>query len=276
MATDDGRKLFVAGLADSITEEVLRQLFEATGGSVLDVSLPKDRATGRPRGFGFVTLGSPEEADGALRQLDGSMQAGRSISVRPFKSEPPRRGEGRGADSSSSTSDRTLYVGNLPYDTNQAELEALFEGAGVGPLLRVHLPTDHDGRPRGFAFVTMGSSSAAQAAVDALQGADAKGRRLVVNIAHPRGERPRGGPSSGRGGPPSRDYGRSDGPSPSARGPGGGGFPPDEPRRTFDNDARRRSGDTKRKKKKHRGQRRSDGAEAAGKKSKNWRDWDDD
>src|SRR5580693_2363641 len=91
---EDSRKLFVAGLPDSITEEVLRGLFEATGGSVVEVSLPKDRATGRPRGFGFVTLATVEEASAARESLDGSFQGGKSISVRPFQAEPPRR-EGR-------------------------------------------------------------------------------------------------------------------------------------------------------------------------------------
>ena len=62
MATEDARKLFVAGLPDSITEDALREIFEATGGKVTDVSLPRDRATGRVRGFGFVTFASPEEA----------------------------------------------------------------------------------------------------------------------------------------------------------------------------------------------------------------------
>ena len=94
MATEDARKLFVAGLPESITEDVLRQLFEATGGKVVDVSLPRDRNTGRPRGFGFVTFATAEEAVGARSALDGSLQAGRAISVRPFSSEPPRRGEG--------------------------------------------------------------------------------------------------------------------------------------------------------------------------------------
>src|SRR5258706_4154800 len=93
MATDEA-KLFVAGLPDSISEDVLKQLFEATGGTVLNVSLPKDRATGRPRGFGFVTLSTPAEAQAARDALDGSMQAGRSISVRPFQAEPPRRDGG--------------------------------------------------------------------------------------------------------------------------------------------------------------------------------------
>ena len=93
MGNDDA-KLFVAGLPDSVSEDVLKQLFEATGGTVVQVSLPKDRATGRPRGFGFVTMSSPQQAQAARDALDGSLQSGRSISVRPFQAEPPRRGEG--------------------------------------------------------------------------------------------------------------------------------------------------------------------------------------
>src|ERR1700754_2206426 len=91
---EDSRKLFVAGLPDSITEDVLRQLFEATGGTVVEVSLPRDRATGRPRGFGFVTLAPSAAALSARDSLDGTMQAGKTISVRPFQSEPPKRGVG--------------------------------------------------------------------------------------------------------------------------------------------------------------------------------------
>src|SRR6476469_5635284 len=87
-------KLFVAGLPDSVSEEVLKQIFEATGGKVVSVSLPKDRMTGRPRGFGFVTMSTPQEAQAARDSLDGSLQGGRSISVRPFQAEPPRKGEG--------------------------------------------------------------------------------------------------------------------------------------------------------------------------------------
>src|SRR5512136_2104601 len=77
MATEDARKLFVAGLPDTITEDILRQLFEATGGTVVEVSIPRDRATGRPRGFGFVTLSTQEEAASARDSLDGSLQAGK-------------------------------------------------------------------------------------------------------------------------------------------------------------------------------------------------------
>lgn len=259
MASDDA-KLFVAGLPDSMTEDVLKQVFEATGGTVMNVSLPKDRATGRPRGFGFVTLSTPAEAQAARDVLDGSLQGGRSISVRPFQQEPPKRGEGGpppsrgfggpsgppsgggapmgsggGAPMGSSSGggfggprpmgpgagpggpgggpgapDRTLYVGNLPYDCSVQEVEVLLAGVvGENQVARVHLPTDPDGRKRGFGFVTMNSSEVAKTAATSLSGADLRGRRLIVNLAHPKGDRP-----------PPREGGFS-GP---AGGGGGGGF----------------------------------------------------
>jgi len=208
MATEDARKLFVAGLPESMSEEGLRRLFEETGGKVVDVSLPRDRATGKVRGFGFVTFSTADEANRARDALDGSLQGGRSISVRPFSSEPPRRGEGgdfRGRESHppgapgggggaapGGGEDRTLYVGNLPYDTTQQELTQVFGDLGVGPVARIHLPSGPDGRLRGFGFVTLGSAEAANAAIVSLRNADVRGRRLMVNIAHPRGDRPPG------------------------------------------------------------------------------------
>ncbi len=207
MATEDARKLFVAGLPESMTEDVLRQLFEATGGKVVDVSLPRDRTTVRPRGFGFVTFASAEEASSARSALDGSLQAGRAISVRPFSSEPPRRAEGgpRTENTGGPSEDRTLYVGNLPYDVTQQEVMQLFSDNGAGPVARVHLPTGPDGRLRGFGFVTLVTVEAANSAIVALRSVDVRGRRLMVNIAHPKGasggpgDRPRGGPPRGPG-----------------------------------------------------------------------------
>jgi RNA recognition motif-containing protein len=255
---EDSRKLFVAGLPDSVTEEILRQLFEATGGSVVEVSLPKDRQTGRPRGFGFVTMATVEEAKSARESLDGSFQGGKSISVRPFEADPPRREGGVGPRSSgdrggpgggaASAPDRTLYVGNLPYDASVEEVETLIGATGAGPVVRVHLPMDPEGRKRGFGFVTMASAEAAKAAIDGLRGADVRGRRLVVNLAHPKGERPAGsertGGYAGGGGGGGGYVGGGGGgfggfAGGGGGGPPGGGAPPPPPRKTFD-DRRRR------------------------------------
>jgi nucleolin len=204
MATEDARKLFVAGLPESITEDALREVFEATGGKVTDVSLPRDRATGRVRGFGFVTFSTSEEAGAARDALDGSLQGGRPISVRPFSSEPPRReggptlGDGpRGPSPSAggagaAQEDRTLYVGNLPYDVSQQEVTSLFTDNSLGAPVRIHLPVGPDGRLRGFGFVTCASAESANEALAVLCNLDVRGRRLMVNIAHPRGERPAG------------------------------------------------------------------------------------
>src|SRR5690349_15845936 len=90
---EDARKLFVAGLPDTVTDDGLRALFTSTGSGIDELSLPRDRATGRPRGFAFVTLSSAEDAQRAREQLDGSLMEGRSISVRPFTSGPPRAGD---------------------------------------------------------------------------------------------------------------------------------------------------------------------------------------
>ena len=96
-----------------------------------------------------------------------------------------------------------LYVGNLPYQTTEADLQTLFEGSGQ--VASINVVRDRaTGQARGFAFVEMNSADDAQRAIDQLHNAQFGGRTLTVNEARPR---PAGG--GGGGGP---------------RGGGGGGF----------------------------------------------------
>jgi RNA recognition motif-containing protein len=89
---------------------------------------------------------------------------------------------------------KNLYVGNLPFTTTDADLEALF--GQHGPVARTQIITDRDtGRSRGFAFVEM--NDGADAAIQALNGAQFQGRTLTVNDAKPREERPRSGGGGG-------------------------------------------------------------------------------
>jgi len=89
-----------------------------------------------------------------------------------------------------------LYVGNLSYDTTDDGIRAAFEGDGR-TVRDVYVPVDREtGRPRGFAFVEMGSDSEAQAAIDELDGSDLDGRVIKVNEARPRA----GGGGGGGGG----------------------------------------------------------------------------
>lgn len=200
--SDDANRLFVAGLAEGVSDTMLRDLFTEAGITVLEVSLPRDRMTGRPRGFAFVRLSGPSDVERALGQLHGHLLGGASISVRRFNAEPPARGERGPQGPAVDTSDRTLYVGNLPYDTTQEEVEGAFRGVGVESFTRVHLPVDGDGRRRGFGFVTMATGDAARAAVDLLRGTLLRGRPLVVNLAAPKGTTGPGGPRPASGGAP--------------------------------------------------------------------------
>ncbi len=93
-------------------------------------------------------------------------------------------------------STKNLYVGNLPFSTTQADLEQLF--GQYGTVTKAQVITDREtGRSRGFGFVEM--SSGADEAVAAMNGAEYQGRRLTVNEARPREERPRGGGGGGYG-----------------------------------------------------------------------------
>ncbi len=90
-----------------------------------------------------------------------------------------------------------LYVGNLPFDTDESQLRALFQ-EGERNVTEVKIITDRDtGRARGFAFVEMGSQAEADAAVKAINGRELGGRPLTVNEA--REQAPRGGGYNGGG-----------------------------------------------------------------------------
>ena len=78
-----------------------------------------------------------------------------------------------------------IYVGNLTFQTNNADLENLF--APHGEVTRATVITDRDtGRSRGFGFVEMATAEAAKAAIDALNGKSIDGRDLTVNVAKER------------------------------------------------------------------------------------------
>ncbi|HKV29334.1 MAG TPA: RNA-binding protein [Candidatus Acidoferrales bacterium] len=96
---------------------------------------------------------------------------------------------------------KNLFVGNMSFQTTEADLRALF--APFGAVTRVHLAMDREtGRVRGFAFVEMPNDAEAAKAIAGLDGKEVGGRNLKVNEARPKGEgrSPERGGGSGRGG----------------------------------------------------------------------------
>ena len=90
-----GRKLYVGNLPYEVGETELQELF-ASAGSVETVTVMRDQATGRARGFAFVEMGSDEEAQKAITQLNASQVGGRSLTVNEARPKEARSGGGFG------------------------------------------------------------------------------------------------------------------------------------------------------------------------------------
>jgi cold-inducible RNA-binding protein len=112
-----------------------------------------------------------------------------------------------------------LYVGNLPYNVRDSDLEQSFGQFGTVTSAKVMMERD-TGRSKGFGFVEMGSDAEAQAAINGMNGQPLGGRSLVVNEARPMEPRP---PRSGGGGYGGGGGGGGGGYSGGGRREGGGG-----------------------------------------------------
>jgi nucleolin len=287
MSAEDARKLFVGGLAETVGEPELRAFFGAADFVVEHVAVPRDRETGRPRGFAFVTLSSEAEALRATQQLNNAPCGGRPLRIRPFSQETPKRGPGEERPRRTGP-DASLFLGKLPYDVTPDEITTAFAGRGV-VVQRVTLPQGPDGRARGFGFASVESEAAAEEAVLKLADLSLKGRLIVVSRAQAKGAggAPGGGGGPGGGGPRFEDRGGPGGapggpprwrPSPGAsEAPPSGGAPPTEGEGEGDRgglrDKRPRKVDKVAKRSNlapQRGQRRERGGGGS------WQKWDDE
>lgn len=86
-------KMYVGNLPFSAMESDLRDLFSDYG-TVTDVHLPMDHATGRPRGFAFITMDTPTAMQEAIRGLNGKEMGGRSLAINEARPKEERPGFG--------------------------------------------------------------------------------------------------------------------------------------------------------------------------------------
>lgn len=174
------KRIYVGNLSNNTTERDLTSLFERVG-QVKSARIMMDRETGRPKGFGFVEMGS-EDADHAITQFNQTPLNGNLLSVTEARARPQSPAEG-------GTPPGRLFVGNLPYDTTVAELKDFFSPSGQ--VSQVFLPLDREsGKPRGFAFVEFPDPAQAQEAVRRFHNQPFKGRPLAVTEARARDSRP--------------------------------------------------------------------------------------
>ncbi|HEY6357780.1 MAG TPA: RNA-binding protein, partial [Vicinamibacterales bacterium] len=94
-AQEMGRKLYVGNLPYSTNEDELRELFSRAGG-VDTVSVIRDNATGRARGFAFVEMASDADAQKAVTELNGTQLGGRTLAINEARPKPQFGGGGGG------------------------------------------------------------------------------------------------------------------------------------------------------------------------------------
>ncbi|XP_049932585.1 28 kDa ribonucleoprotein, chloroplastic-like isoform X2 [Nymphaea colorata] len=177
-------KLFVGNLPYDIDSERLAQVFEKAG--IVEVAeVIYNRETDQSRGFGFVTMSTVEEAEKAVEMFHRYELSGRFLTVnkaspRGSRAErpPPREFE----------PSFRIYVGNLPWQVDDARLEQVF--SEHGKVVNARVVCDREsGRSRGFGFVTMSSKSELDDAIAALDGQIVDGRAHRVNVAEYRSRR---------------------------------------------------------------------------------------
>jgi len=91
-----GKRLYVGNLSWDTSEDTLRLAFEEGGRTVSDCHIVSDRETGRPRGFAFVEMGTEQEAQDAIQQMDGTNLDGRDLRVNEAQERQNRGGRGGG------------------------------------------------------------------------------------------------------------------------------------------------------------------------------------
>ncbi|XP_073100632.1 28 kDa ribonucleoprotein, chloroplastic [Elaeis guineensis] len=177
-------KLFVGNLPYDIDSEKLAHLFDQAG--VVEVAeVIYNRETDQSRGFGFVTFSTVEEAEKAVEMFHRYELNDRLLTV---NKAAPRGTRVERAPREFQPSLR-IYVGNLPWQVDDARLEQVFSEHGKVVDARVIYDRE-TGRSRGFGFVTMSSQNEVDDAIAALDGQNLDGRALRVNVAE---ERPRRG-----------------------------------------------------------------------------------
>ncbi|CAN6913041.1 unnamed protein product [Brassica oleracea] len=198
-SVEEGR-LYVGNLPYTITSSELSQLF-GEAGNVVDVQIVYDKVTDRSRGFGFVTMGTIEEAKEAIQMFNSSQIGGRTVKVN-FP-EVPRGGERevmrtkiRDSNMSYVDSPHKIYAGNLGWNLTSQGLKDAF-GDQPGVLGAKVIYERNSGRSRGFGFVSFESEENLQSALSAMNGVEIEGRALRLNLASERAREPR--PSVGEG-----------------------------------------------------------------------------
>ncbi|KAG7642961.1 RNA-binding domain superfamily [Arabidopsis suecica] len=201
MESDQG-KLFIGGISWDTDENLLREYF-SNFGEVLQVTVMREKATGRPRGFGFVAFSDPAVIDRVLQ--DKHHIDNRDVDVKRAMSREEQSPAGRSGtfnasrnfDSGANVRTKKIFVGGLPPALTSDEFRAYFET--YGPVSDAVIMIDQTTqRPRGFGFVSFDSEDSVDLVLHKTFH-DLNGKQVEVKRALPKDANPGIASGGGRG-----------------------------------------------------------------------------
>ncbi|OQD69169.1 hypothetical protein PENPOL_c002G08550 [Penicillium polonicum] len=164
--------VYVGNLFFDVTAEDLRKHFEKFG--AVENALIVHDTRGLSKGFGYVTFTTVEEATEAISQMHGSIFEGRNVVVQ-FSNTIYR-------SMADNKPTKTLYIGNVPYELTDQDLQDLFDD--IPGVTDVRIPVDRrTGLPRGFGHVDFADQNSSSHAKEVLSRKAPYGRKLVVSFA---------------------------------------------------------------------------------------------
>jgi len=177
--------VFIGGLSYNSTEETIRYHFKDCGEIAAIRVAMRD---GKPRGFAHIDFQTGEGAQEALKLTESELD-GRTIRCEITESKR-QSNHGGNAPSTSNEGSSTVFVGNMSFKSNEDSLRSFFDQ--YGSIQQIRIPTQEDGRLKGFAYVQYSSPEEAKAALE-LNGTDIDGRNVRLDLAN----ESRGGKSGG-------------------------------------------------------------------------------
>lgn len=178
------REVYVSNVPFDANEDDFRRVFGDCG-EIEEITIPTIYTSGRPKGFAFVRFADNKAREEALL-LNQTNMLNRTIGVRANKGRAVRSGrqdyfrERRDGLSEKPERCTTIFVGNLPWETSEDELQAIFESCGKVLSARIVKQT-YTGRSRGFGYVEFTEEASVDTAVQ--QSQSLQGRELRIDYA---------------------------------------------------------------------------------------------
>ncbi|CAA6671665.1 unnamed protein product [Spirodela intermedia] len=188
--TSSEGKIFVGGLAWETTEDTFSKHFRNYG-EITDSVIMKEKGTGRPRGFGFITFADPSVVEKVLE--DDHVIDGRTVEVK--RTVPRESMQTRGGSKT-----KKIFVGGLPTSLTEEEFKDYF--SSYGAVVEHQIMLDHKtGRSRGFGFITFESEDSVDEVMSQGKMHSLGGKQVEIKKAEPKkgGEDGRGGYGPGGG-----------------------------------------------------------------------------